>query len=236
MQVVILAGGAGTRLQPIVSDRPKPMAGFSERPFLQYQLEALRRQGLRDFVLCVGYMHEHILDYFGDGRRWDVQIRYSVESSPLGTAGALRHASSLLEDSFLLLNGDSFLEMDVADFVAFHRRRRQEPATLGTLALVHMDDARAYGSVEFDKNQQVQAFREKERSGPAWISAGFYALEAGILALEPSEGPQSLERDLLPAALQASGLQAYLAQGFFVDIGTPSGHETFRHYVEGMPS
>lgn len=235
MQVVILAGGAGTRLRPIVSDRPKPMAGFSERPFLEYQIQALRRQGLGDYVLCVGYMHEHIEEHFGDGSRLGVQIQYSVESTPLGTAGALRHAASLLDETFLLLNGDSFLEVDVSDFVAFHRlKRRQEPTILGTLALIHVDDASAYGSVEFDAEQRLLAFHEKQRSGPAWISAGFYALEAEILAATPGAGPQSLERDLLPAALHADALQGYLSQGFFVDIGTPSGHDTFRQYVEGM--
>ena len=156
MQVVILAGGAGTRLRPIVSDRPKPMAGFSERPFLEYQLLALRRRGLRDFLLCVGYMHQHIEEYFGDGRRWGVKVQYSVEETPLGTAGALRHAAAHLDERFLLLNGDSFLELDVTAFVAFHqRKRREDPRTLGSLALIHVEEASAYGSVQFDAQQLI---------------------------------------------------------------------------------
>lgn len=238
MQVVILAGGAGTRLKPIVNDRPKPMAGFSERPFLEYQLEALRRQGFQEFLFCVGYMHEHIQRYFHDGRPWGVTVRYSIEETPLGTAGALRHAASLLDETFLLVNGDSFLEIDTSAFLGFHlRKRRQDPRTLGTLALIHVEDARAYGSVEFDPEQRLVALREKQRSGPGWISAGFYVLEAAILGHSSHDGPGSLEQHLLPTALQAGdALYGYLASGFFVDIGTPSGHDTFRHYVEGMQS
>lgn len=235
MQAVILAGGAGSRLRPIVSDRPKPMADFGSRPFLEYQVESLRRHGITDLVLCVGYMHEHIEAHFGDGSRCGVRVRYVVESQPLGTGGALRHAASLLDPTFLLLNGDSYLELAWDDFRRFHVARcAADPRCVGSLALAHVEDASAYGAVSLADDQRVRSFGEKSQQGAAWINAGVYALERICIDRLPAHAPLSLERDGLPAILAAGDhLYGYTASGFFVDIGTPAGHHAFRQFVTG---
>lgn len=234
MQAVILAGGAGSRLRSVVSDRPKAMAAFGNRPFLEYQVESLRRAGITDFVLCVGYLHEHIEAHFGDGRRWGVRVRYAVDNEPLGTGGALRLAATLLASTFLLINGDSYLELQVDAFLRFHSRRRAaDPRCVGTVALTRVADVAAYGAVSLDADQRLVEFGEKSRHGAGWVNAGVYVLERSCIAALPARIPLSLEREGLPAVL-AAGLHVYgyTAAGFFVDIGTPAGHHIFRHFVE----
>ncbi len=236
MQAIILAGGAGTRLRSIVSDRPKSMAGFGARPFLEYQVDLLRRQGVVDLVLCTGYMHELVEAHFGDGRRWGLRIRYAIETTPLGTGGAVRNALDLLEPAFLLLNGDSYLELDMRALFDFHRARRAaEPLCRGSVALVRVPDASAYGAVDLDDAGRIVDYGEKCRSGPAWVSAGVSVLERDLVATLPAATPFSLEKDVLPQALQqGSRFYGFPAQGFFVDIGTPAGHRTFQEFVEGI--
>ena len=236
MQAIILAGGAGTRLRSVVSDRPKSMAGFGARPFLEYQVELLRRQGIEDIVLCLGYMYDHIQNHFGDGGHWGVRMRYAVESEPLGTGGALRNAFALLEPSFLLLNGDSYLELDAHRLIAFHRARRASDLRCqGSLALVRVPEASAYGAVDMDDDGRIVDYGEKSRSGPAWISAGVSVLEKASLEPLPILTPLSLEKDVLPAAIgKGAHYYGFPTVGFFVDIGTPSGHQAFREFVEGI--
>jgi mannose-1-phosphate guanylyltransferase len=234
MKTLILAGGLGTRLQAIVADRPKPMAEVKGKPFLEYQIAALRAQGFAEIVLCVGYRAEQIQEYFGDGRRWDVHIEYAVEKELLGTAGAIRNAAPLITGTFLVWNGDSYLELDLAALVHFHRQRRSSDSrTLGSIATVRVEDATAYGTLELDKEGRILAFREKSHAGAGYINGGVYVLEPDILAFIPAGRPVSLERETFPLAL-ASGwhLYGYPVQGFFVDIGTPEGYERFRGYTQ----
>ena len=235
MQAVILAGGAGTRLRSIVNDRPKSMARFGDKPFLEYQIDTLRRHGVTEVILCVGYLHEHIEQHFGDGKRCGIPVQYSVESTPLGTGGAVRKAGNLLRDSFLLLNGDSYVELNVEAFIAAHAAHRQsDERVVGTLALTRVEDARAYGSVEMDRQQRIVHYREKSTSQSPWVSAGIYALERNILDGWPPDRAMSMENDVIPTALESGGaLFGHPAGGFFVDIGTPEGHSRFREYIEG---
>jgi NDP-sugar pyrophosphorylase family protein len=233
MQAVILAGGAGTRLRPILCDRPKPMAEFGGKPFLEHQIELLREHRISDVVLCVGYLHEQIEHWFGDGSRWNLRIRYSVESTPLGTGGALRLARPLLAETFLLLNGDSFLETNLIDLVHLHGNKvRTDGRCLGTLALVGVPDASAYGAVEIDAGQRIVGVAEKMRSASPWINAGVYVLQSTLLDGVPAGRVLSLERDLLPEALRRGHLYGAPVDGFFVDIGTPHGYHVFKQHIE----
>lgn len=233
MKALILAGGLGTRLQPVVADRPKPMAQANGKPFLEYQIEWLRRQGLREIVLCVGHLAGHIRDYFGAGQRWDVRIRYAVETELLGTAGAIKNAEPFVEDTFCVLNGDSFLDADLQAIIESHKRSRAvDPRTLGTLAAVFVPDAAAYGTLDLG-HHRVSQFREKGTGGPGWINGGIYVLEPEILELIPAGRPVSIERETFPQILERGyHLYAYPVEGFFVDIGTPAGYHRFQHYVE----
>lgn len=237
MKAVILAGGLGTRLRAVVSDRPKPMADAGGKPFLEYHVERLRDQGCGEVVLCVGYLAGHIRDYFGDGRRWGVGIEYAVENEPRGTAGALANAAGFLEGSgaFFLLNGDSWVDLDFRDLARRHREHRErDPQTAGSIVTVPVEDAAGYGTLELAPDGRVLAFREKGLKGPGRVNGGVYVLEPGVLRLIPRGGAVSIEKETFPLLLsRRQRLYGYPAAGFFVDIGTPQGYRLFQQRLAG---
>lgn len=233
-KVLILAGGLGTRLRTVVSDRPKPMAEAGQKPFLAHLVAQLAGQGFVDLVFCIGHLATQVQEYFGDGGRWGVHIAYAVETRLLGTAGAIRNAQDLLQGTFLVLNGDSYLDADFGLLVAAHRARRAaDPQAIGTLAAVWMADAAAYGRLEIDAGGHLRRFGEKTGSGPGLINGGAYVLESEILDLIPAGRPVSIERETFPLVLErGQHLFAWPVEGFFVDIGTPEGYRRFCQHVE----
>jgi NDP-sugar pyrophosphorylase family protein len=233
-KAIILAGGLGTRLQPLVSDRPKPMAQAAGKPFLEYLIEQLRGQGFDELVLCVGHLAGHVCDYFGDGSRWGVRLRYAVERQLLGTAGALRNAASFIDGTFLALNGDSYLDADFRAMVQLHQQRRSlDPQTVGTIAAVKVDDAAAYGMLEMDGRGRILRFREKATPGRDWMNGGAYVLEPEVLDCIPADRPVSIEQEVFPLLLDRGyHLYSHQVEGFFADIGTPEGYRRFQRYIE----
>lgn len=231
MQAVVLAGGLGTRLRPVLGDVPKPMAPLSGRPFLEYQLLYLKHAGITEVVLCVGYRAEVIEEYFGDGTRYGLKIVYSTEAAPLGTGGAIKLAAPLLRDSFFVLNGDSYAELDYRELERFQR----EHHALATLGLTRSDDARAYGSVVATQDGRVTAFREKAEQGggaAAYISAGVYRFERAVLDFIPAKKAVSLETQTFPTMLtQGARLFGMAFEGYFIDIGTPAMYAQFEQDV-----
>ena len=234
MKALILAGGLGTRLRSLLRDRPKPMVQVQGKPFLEYQIEQLYAQGFKDLVLCVGHLACHIQDYFGDGRDWGVHIDYTVETELLGTAGAIKNAQSFIEDTFVVLNGDSYLEADFRGLVEFHRRQHSaDPRTMGTIALVEVDDATAYGKIQLNGDARFLRFEEKAEAGPGWINGGVYVLEPAILDYIPAGQVVSAEKETFPLILEQNhSMFGYPVQEFFVDIGTPKGYHRFCRYIE----
>jgi mannose-1-phosphate guanylyltransferase len=234
LKVLILAGGLGTRLRAVISDRPKPMAEAGDRPFLEHLIEQLRAQGFGQFVLCAGYRADQIRDYFEDGSRWKVSIEHSVETECLGTAGAIKHAQPLIDGPFIVMNGDSFIDADFQGLLAAHQARQiADPHTIGTILSTFIEDAAAYGTLALDDTGRILRFREKASSASGWINGGVYVLETDILELIPAQKKVSVERETFPAAL-AEGWHLYNhpTEGFFVDIGTPAGYRRFQQYVE----
>ena len=235
MQVLILAGGLGTRLRGVVEDRPKALAEVAGQPFLAYLLDQLRMQSFHDVVLCVGHLGEQIQERFGDGSRWGLSIRYAWEQELLGTAGALKNAQPLIEGPFLALNGDSYLDSDLRQLVAFHRRRRHIPRLAGSLATVRVAETSAYGTLQLGPGGRLERFQEKVAAASGWISAGVYVLEPQVLEAIPAGRPASLERETFPALLeQGCRLYGCPMEGFFVDIGTPQGYRAFQAYVKSL--
>ena len=234
MKALILAGGLGTRLREAVPDRPKPMAVAAGKPFLQYLVEWLRDQGFDDLVLCVGHRADQVRDHFGDGQCWGVRVSYALETTPLGTAGALRNAGEHVTATTLVLNGDSYLEVDLRAMVAAHRARRAaDGRAVGTLATVRVEDTAAGGALEMDGAGRIGGFREKREAGPGWINGGIYVLEPEVWEAIPEGQPVSIERETFPRLLaQGYHLYAYPVGGFFVDIGTPQGYRRFQQYME----
>jgi NDP-sugar pyrophosphorylase family protein len=220
-RVFILAGGLGTRIRSLYPDLPKPLIPIHGKPFLEYQIEQLRAQGFGDFVLCVSYLADRIIDHFQDGSAWDVHIRYSYEHEPLGTAGALRYAAPYWEETAIVLNGDTFVATDFRMLIAAHRG---PPDADGSLGLVALPDTVRYGQVLIDSRQRITTFREKDQSaGAGWINAGVYVLDPIVLDFIPSGRPVSLEREVFPALATRRHLYGFPLDGAFVDMGTPEG-------------
>lgn len=243
MRAFILAGGLGTRLRSIISDQPKHMADFEDKPFLAHQIEFLKAQGISHVILCVGYLYDHIMSYFGNGEAWDIQIDYSIETSPLGTGGAIKHAERFVDDAFLLLNGDTFFDIDLNQLIRFHRTRKEEnKSSVGTLALTFALDASQYGSVMLDNHGRIITFAEKNKTAAntaetstGLINAGIYVLEPTILEAIPTGQKMSLERNILPSFVgNTSRLYGHKQQAYFVDIGTPQGYYNFNEYIQGQ--
>jgi NDP-sugar pyrophosphorylase family protein len=213
---LILVGGLGTRLRPVISDIPKPMAPISGKPFLEYLIQWIAGSGLRRLVLCTGYRAEVITKYFGRGEQWGVDITYSLESEPLGTWGAVRQAmNNLAAEHFVVLNGDSFLQIELKTLVDFHLSKQ----ALATLALIEVGEVSRFGSVRAASDDRITEFREKGGAGPALINGGVYCLSRRLLMVA-DEAAHSLERDVFPALI-GRGLYGMRVQGEFFDIGVP---------------
>lgn len=233
MKVLLLVGGLGLRLRPIVADRPKPMATFDQKPFLAYQLAHLRSQGFKRVVLCAGFMAEQVEQYFGAGNEYGIQIEYSVEYRLLGTAGAIKNAARFIDGTFVVCNGDSFLDLDFTQLVASHTAWcREDASVIATIAAVTVSDASAYGSLQIDECSCVRSFVEKGKLGPGWVNGGAYVFEPELLQYIPVEEEVSLEKTVFPLLLnQGRRLFCYPFDGFFIDIGTPEGHQRFSQLV-----
>ncbi len=185
---IVLAGGVGSRLRSVVSDRPKVLAAVRGRPFLAYLLDVLEEAGIRKVVLCTGYMAAQVEETFGPAFG-KMRIVYSRESTPLGTGGAVRAAAArIAAESVLVMNGDSFCEVDLPAMAAAHRAREAE----ATILLTEIRDARRFGRVQIGDDGRVLAFEEKSaRGGPGWINAGVYLLHAPAPGND-SAGPRSV--------------------------------------------
>jgi NDP-sugar pyrophosphorylase family protein len=215
VDAVILCGGSGTRLQSVVADRPKALALVRGRPFIDILLDRLIEQGLRRFVLCVGYMRDQIVQHVGN--RHDATFVYSEEAVPLGTGGAIRNAFPLvMSDPLLILNGDSFCRVDLAGMLTFHL---QSGAT-ATILAAPRGARRDAGTLQIEHDGRLTAFEEKSGTGDS-INAGIYLVSRAGIAHWPTRYPFSIERDVMPQLIADQPCFAYRALSEVYDIGTP---------------
>jgi histidinol-phosphate phosphatase family protein len=215
---LVLVGGFGTRLRAVLPDLPKPLAPVGGEPFLCRLLDQLAQAGCRLAILCTGYRGAEIEREFGH-EHGGMPLRYSAETVPLGTAGALRLALAQCDDAAVLVsNGDSYCDVDLRAFV-LQSVRTGRPGLVTTAVA----DTSRFGRVDTTADGRVLAFREKGASGPGVISAGIYWLPRAALSALPALVPQSLEQDLLPTLL-AAGLQSHRASDRFLDIGVPADY------------
>lgn len=218
---LLLVGGQGTRLRPVISSTPKPLARVGQQPFLELLVRQLQRQGIQRLVMCTGYMSSQIEEEFGNGTAWGLNVQYSRESQPMGTAGALKLAQPFVADGedFVVMNGDSFVEVDFGALIRFQREKKG----IASFAVVSVPDAARYGTVKVDSHGQVEGFLEKTGANlPGTINAGVYAFNQEIFRHIP-DGPASLEKDVFPKIL-THGVYAFQVQGMFIDIGTPEDY------------
>lgn len=199
---------------------PKPMLEIAGRPFLDILLDEVARFGARKVLLLAGRFGERVRDRYDGKRNIMADVSVLVEPEPLGTGGALRFALPHLEDEFLLMNGDSWIDADLAHF---HYFWRQAPAAQAQLLLQHVDDAARFGKVD-ESAGVVTAFCEKDPARgitPGWINAGVYGLRRSVAEGLPSRGAVSLEKDVLPGLVSRRAIRAIRApkQSYFIDIG-----------------
>lgn len=220
MQALILVGGEGTRLRPLTSAVPKPAVQLVDRPFMAYMLEWLAGHGVDRAVMSCGYKPEGIRAVLGDGSAHGVAVTYVEEPTPMGTGGAMKYCEELLDDEFLMLNGDVLCDIDVSAQLERHRAT----GARGTLGLYPVEDPSAYGLVRLESSGAVREFVEKpspEEIDTNTISAGIYVLKKDVLELLEPGRPASIERDVFPR-LVGDGLYGYVAEGaYWMDIGTP---------------
>jgi mannose-1-phosphate guanylyltransferase len=219
MQAVILVGGEGTRLRPLTSTVPKPVVPLVDRPFIAYMLEWLARHGVDDVVMSCGFLATAVRNVLGDGSQYGLRLRFIEEPEPRGTAGALKYAEDLLDDRFLMLNGDVLTDIDLTAQIAQH----DASGATATLALVAVDDPTAYGLVRVRDDHAVKEFVEKpsvDQIDTKLISAGAYVFERAVLDRIPPDRNVSIEREVWPQLI-GDGLYGFAADAYWLDIGTP---------------
>jgi D-glycero-alpha-D-manno-heptose 1-phosphate guanylyltransferase len=218
-EVIILAGGLGTRLRPVISDLPKPLAPVAGRPFLAWMLDAYARRGFRRAILATGYLGEKVEDAIGC--EWKgLEVLYSREDEPLGTGGALRLAAGRGEGSWVYVaNGDTYLDFEPRDLEA----TAKETSADVVVALAAVEDVARYGAVEVE-DQRIVRFREKGGEGPGLINAGSYLLQRSVLEDARLSVPFSFEEGIL-TPMTLAGRVAYVDRTeHFIDIGVPADY------------
>jgi len=219
MQVVILAGGKGTRLRPLTNNVPKPMVPIKGKPFLQHQMEFIRGFGLKDIVLLVGYFADQIIEYFGDGSKFNLNVQYSKETEPLGTGGALKNAQDQIAKEFLLLNGDTFLPIDYQDLlIHFHRND-----TLATITVYNNPEESFKNNIAIGNSGLVVAYNKQESNEMKYVDAGALVLKKDALSLISGQGNCSLEEEIFPLMIDKMEMEAYITCQRFYDIGAIEG-------------
>jgi len=222
-QAIILVGGEGTRLRPVTSRVPKPVAPVVERPFVAYILDDLARHGVERAIFSTGFLAAAIEAQIGDGAGYGLRVDYAVETEPLGTAGAVANCADKLDDgSFYVFNGDVLSDVDLTALAALHAGK----GGMGTIFLTPVEDPRRYGLVELREDGSVASFLEKpgEWEGAALINAGVYVLEHEVLEMIPRGRLFSIERGVFPRLAQAGSLYGYVDSGYWRDIGTPESY------------
>jgi mannose-1-phosphate guanylyltransferase / phosphomannomutase len=214
-----MAGGEGTRLRPLTSNQPKPMVPIVGKPCMEHILELLARHGMREIIVTVAFLPQAIRSYFGDGETLGLDIEYSVEESPLGTAGSVRLASDKLDDTFLVISGDALCDIDLSELVAFHK----EKGAAVTIGLKSVDNPLEFGIVVTDDDGRIERFLEKPSWGQVFsdtINTGIYVLEPEVLRHVPDDRPFDFSKELFPLLLEMGRpLYGKVCDGYWQDIG-----------------
>jgi len=222
MQAIILAGGIGSRLGNIVKDTPKPFLKINNNPFVLRIVERLVDQGIKKIIFCLGHKPKKIIDFFGNGSNWGIQISYVIEKKLMGTAGAIRGAyEKISELDIIILNGDSFCYFEIPKIVKQHKLKKADI----TISVLKTDNPERYGLISFDKDMKINKFIEKAKNDYKkknyFINAGVYIMKKSIIKKIEKTNPVSLEKDFFPQLLNKK-IQAFVIKNSrFIDIGTP---------------
>jgi mannose-1-phosphate guanylyltransferase / phosphomannomutase len=219
MKAVVMAGGEGTRLRPLTSNQPKPLVPIVGKPCMEHIIELLKRHGFEDVIVTVAFLPQAIRSYFGNGEALGIDINYSVEESPLGTAGSVRLAAGRLDDTFLVISGDALCDLDLGRLVDFHREKRASV----TIGLKSVENPLEFGIVVTDEDGRIERFLEKPSWGQVFsdtINTGIYVLEPEVLKHIPADRPFDFSKELFPLLLEMGRpLYGCVLDGYWQDIG-----------------
>ena len=223
MKAFILVGGLATRLGDLAKQTPKAMQDINGKPFLQYQIEYLRDNGVKEIVLLVGHLSDVIKNYFGNGDKFGVKINYSYEDVPLGTGGAVKNAERFVDGTFMVLNGDTYFEFDYEKLLNLHKQTNAK----ATLVLNKVPNAGDYGNVVLSEKRIIK-FEEKSNKGDGLINCGVYMFEPEVLNLVPNAKKVSIETEVFLKLVERKQMFGLELDNYFVDIGVPKRLEDFR--------
>lgn len=228
-KAVLLVGGRGTRLKPLTDKIPKALLKVQGKTITEHLFDLLKKYGIRDVILCTGYLKEKIKEYFGDGSRFGMNISYVEEDKPLGTAGPLKLAKKYLKDSFVVSNGDELKDINIPRMFRLHKRKN----ALATIALTTVDEPSRYGVARLDGSRIIE-FVEKPQSPPSnLINAGFYILEPDVIDMIP-EGFSMLENDVFPKLARMGRLRGFPFAGQWFDIGNIERYKIAENKWKGV--
>ncbi len=230
MKAVILAGGLGTRLRPYTMFLPKPMLPLGEKPILEHLIEWTRKNGVKSIVLCVSYLKKTIEDYFEEGEKYNVSIEYAVSSRPLSTAGQLRTAKDLIDDTFVCMYGDSIFDFSLRNMIKQHAKKK----AFVTMSLDEYKTNLPYGVIETSRTGKVLKWNEKPEIN-ANINMGCYVMEPEVMNLIPSNRPYGMN-DVINKAMKRKRLvSSFITKRGFTDIGNKASYKkAYQKYIERL--
>jgi mannose-1-phosphate guanylyltransferase len=220
MKAVILAGGLGTRLRPYTKSLPKPMLPLGGKPILEYEIEWVKKNGIKEIVLCVSYLRNKIEDYFGDGKKFGVKIEYAISKKPLATAGQLKTAEKFIDDTFVCLYGDSIYNFSLRNMIKHHKKSRANV----TMSLFDYRFNLKYGVIDTKKSGQVTAWNEKPEFS-AKINIGCYVMEPEVLKLIPKNKEYGMDDVIRKVLSRKKKVSSVTSKNGFIDIGDKDTYE-----------
>lgn len=227
-EAIILAGGLGTRLRSAVPELPKCMAPVNGKPFIAYVIEYLQQQGIKKFILSLGYKHEIITEYISNQLAID-DCQFSIEEEPLGTGGAIKLAcSKATEQNVIVTNGDTLFKVNISSLSSFHINNQADC----TLSLKPMNNFDRYGVVELNNNQSVISFKEKKWYDSGLINGGVYALNVSSFVKENLPLKFSFEKDYMEALFNKRKMYGIVQDEYFIDIGIPEDYQRVQEELQ----
>jgi len=231
MRAIILNGGKGSRLRPLTNQTPKAILPLNNRPFCLYQIDWLKKYGIREVTFAIGYLGDKIKKILGDGSKFGIYINYATENYPLDTAGAIRNVFDSLKNidfrsPFIVLNGDILTDIDISKLLDFHFKKN----SLITICLVESSNFFSYGVVSFASNGKILEFNEKPKDlkdrDKVFINAGIYVIQPEMIEYIPKGKKYSFEREFIPDIISKGfSIYAYKTKGYWIDIGTPERYK-----------
>ena len=223
MKAVILAGGLGTRLRPLTNKKPKPMLPLGKKPLLEHLIKWIKKNGVKDIVLCVSYLHETIEKYFEDGSKFGVNIEYAISKKPLATAGQLKTAQKFIDDTFVCVYGDSLFNFNLRKMITEHRKKK----SFITMSLYEHKTSIKYGVIDTKNNGKVLSWNEKPEI-KSKINMGCYVMESAVLNFIPKNKTYGMDGVIKRAISKRKTVNSILIKKRFIDIGDKKTYEKLR--------